>query len=210
MTRGDKAEPPLSRLGGGGINQSRYHPPSTMTIVRISEGKILVISPLSVRTPFVHPCILSLSLCVYPTNQPSLLSHHHRRHITIDAYVTGLSRQWASPSLCKTEPPRSTTLSLCTWPTWVESPDLFPSPLLAAPCHIHARRHTRVWSPTSEWYVADGTTRLRGSTGACSRGNFKAPETIVRQRSRVFLVYLESTGAFRGGGKVPTNIHLPL
>lgn len=39
-----------------------------------------------------------------------------------------------------------------------------------------------------------------GSAGACSRGNFKAPETIVRQRSRVFLVYLESTGAFRGGG----------
>lgn len=98
--------------------------------------------------------------------------------------------------------------------TWVESRDLFPSPRLVHTVSHPCRRHTRRLVPyEASGYVADGTAEAYGgSTGACSRGNFKAPETIVRQRSRVFLAYLESTGAFRGGGrgKVPTNIHLPL
>lgn len=150
-----------------------------MTIVRISEGKILrVISPLSIRaTHRAYPAVNSHCHPIY--------RHHHQRIVINAVPVTDPPLPLLPPEasakvpLCKTECQQFDDIIVAYLPyvvrgTWVESRDLFPSLWLAGwlawctPCHIHAlpTPYARVLVPyEASGYVADGTTRLRGIDG---------------------------------------------
>lgn len=121
-----------------------------MTIVRISEGKIAVISPLSTRATHraYIPWLTSTAIvCIAITIGTSPSS----RTVTDPPPTDGPGSLFVKQNVRTTS---STTLSLYTCrcaTTWVESRDLFPSPRVGS---VHTVSHpcptsyARVWSPT--------------------------------------------------------------